>query len=149
MPKDEFDFADPFELNGMAFLTPEDTTNDMAETFIEEFMRMGYGPSQILALFRNPHYLGPNMALEKRGETFIRDLIAEIFARWGKHVEWPYASADPVTQTSSLPYRRLPTGRASEIPNTSGLEIRDTAGLETCATRETDPMGAPIPKLDL
>ena len=39
MPKDEFDFEDPFELNGMAFMTQEDTTNDMAETFVEEFMR--------------------------------------------------------------------------------------------------------------
>src|SRR5574337_876870 len=72
MPKDEFDFEDPFELNGMAFMTHEDTTNDMAETFIEEFMRMGYGHQQVLALFRNPHYVGPNMAFEKRGEPFIR-----------------------------------------------------------------------------
>ena len=40
MPKDEFDFEDPFELNGMALLTQEDATNDMAECFTEEFMRM-------------------------------------------------------------------------------------------------------------
>lgn len=33
MPKDEFDFEDPFELNGMMFLSHEDTTNDMAECF--------------------------------------------------------------------------------------------------------------------
>ena len=91
MPKDEFDFEDPFELNGMAFLTHEDTTNDMAETFIEEFMRMGYGHKQILGLFRNPHYLGPNLAFEKRGEPFIHDLITEVFARWGKVVTWPDA----------------------------------------------------------
>jgi hypothetical protein len=140
MPKDEFDFEDPFELNGMAFMTHEDTTNDMAETFIEEFMRMGHGHKQILALFRNPHYLGPNMALEKRGEPFICDLIAEVFARWGKAVTWPDGSATPVAQTSSLPYRRLPVGSATENsatsapPSASGLEIRDTAGLETCAT---------------
>jgi hypothetical protein len=155
MPKDEFDFEDPFELNGMAFLTHEDTTNDMAETFIEEFMRMGYGHKQILALFRNPHYLGPNLALEKRGEPFIRDLITEVFARWGRQVEWPVSSAEPGAQTSSLLYRRLPVGGASEssttaeIPSASGLEIRDTAGLETCATSLTDPMGAPIPKLNI
>src|SRR5215471_12632715 len=88
MPKDEFDFEDPFELNGMAFLTPEDTTDAMAETFIEEFLRMGYNHKQILTLFRSRHYLGPNMALEKRGELFIRDLIAEVFARWGRPVTW-------------------------------------------------------------
>jgi len=84
MPKDEFDFEDPFELNGVAFVTEEDTTDDMCECFIEEFMRMGYNAKQILALFRNPHYLGMNLVLEKRGEEFIRQRIGETFARWGR-----------------------------------------------------------------
>ncbi|MEI2724322.1 MAG: hypothetical protein V9H26_12555 [Verrucomicrobiota bacterium] len=53
---------------------------------------MGYNHQQVLALFRNPHYLGPNMAFEKRGEPFIRDLIADVFARWGKVVTWPVAA---------------------------------------------------------
>ncbi len=84
MPKDEFEFEDPFELNGVAFVTESDTTDDMCECFIEEFMRMGYNPGQILALFRNPHYLGMNMVLQKRGEEFIRRRIKEIFGRWGR-----------------------------------------------------------------
>ena len=84
MPKDEFDFEDPLELNGVAFLTQEDTTDAMCECFIEEFMRMGYNAKQVLALFRNPHYLGMNLVLEKRGEEFIRQRIGETFARWGR-----------------------------------------------------------------
>jgi hypothetical protein len=84
MPKDEFDFEDPLELNGVALVTEEDTTEAMCECFIEEFMRMGYGHKQILALFRNPHYLGMNMVLEKRGEAFVRERVAEVFARWGR-----------------------------------------------------------------
>lgn len=84
MPKNEFDFEDPFELNGVALQTEEDTTDAMCECFIEEFMRMGYNAKQILALFRNPHYLGMNMVLEKRGEHFVRDRVGEVFARWGK-----------------------------------------------------------------
>src|SRR5688572_14825481 len=101
MPKDEFDFEDPFELNGMAFLTHEDTTNDMAETFIEEFMRLGYNHQQLLALFRNPHHLGPHMAFEKRGEPFIQELIVDVFARWGKKVEWPNVTTFPLTPALS------------------------------------------------
>ena len=89
MPKDEFDFDDPLELNGAVFLTHEDTTDVMCECFIEEFMRMGHSPNQILALFRNPQYLGMNMVLQKRGEQFIRDSIAGVFARWGHPVLWP------------------------------------------------------------
>ncbi len=84
MPKDEIDPQDPLELNGVALLTHEDTTDTMCECFIEEFMRMGYNPSQILALFRDPNYLGVSLVLEKRGEAFIRDRITEVFTRWGK-----------------------------------------------------------------
>ena len=136
MPKDEFDFEDPFELNGMAFMTHEDTTNDMAETFIEEFMRMGYGHWQILALFRNPHYLGPNMALEKRGEPFIRDLIADVLARWGKQVEWPDSGG---------------SRREDAQISAAGTESQNLVTPATTALDETltDPMGTPIPKLNL
>ena len=156
MPKDEFDFEDPFELNGMAFMTHEDTTNDMAETFIEEFMRMGYNHKQVLALFRNPKYLGPHMALEKRGEPFIRDLIAEVFARWGKKVEWP----DAGRASSTLPAANLDSSviaselRArSDAPYPGPFEDSEslvssaaTAGVEETLT---DPMGSPIPKLNV
>jgi hypothetical protein len=84
MPKDEFDFEDPLELNGVAFVTEEDTTDAMCECFIEEFMRMGYNASQVMALFQNPHYIGMNMVLEKKGAGFVRERVAEIFTRWGK-----------------------------------------------------------------
>ena len=84
MPKDEFDFEDPLELNGVALVTEEDTTDAMCECFAEEFMRLGYTPEQILGLFRNPHYLGMRLVLEKRGEPLIRARIAEVFARWGR-----------------------------------------------------------------
>lgn len=103
MPKDEFDFNDPQELNGVAFLTSEDTTGAMCECFVEEFMRMGYGPQQILALFRNPHYLGMNLVMEKHGAAFVQDSIQAAFERWGRPITWgttasanaPGASAPP------------------------------------------------------
>jgi hypothetical protein len=86
MPKDEFDPQDPLELNGTVFLTQEDTTGAMCECFIEEFMRMGYGPKQVLALFRDPQYLGMNMVMQNRGEQFVRERVAEVFACWGREV---------------------------------------------------------------
>src|SRR5689334_19903325 len=100
MPKDEFDFADPFELNGAVFPTSEDTTDAMCECFIEEFMRLGYGAKQILALFRNPHYLGTHLVLEKRGEEFVRDAIAGVFTRWGRQAPWGVAD-QPLNQQTS------------------------------------------------
>ncbi len=88
MPKNEFDFEDPMELNAMGLLTSEDTTEPMTECFIEEFMRLGYNHKQIWALFRNPHYTGLNMVLQNRGEAFVSDAIQEVFARWGRPVAW-------------------------------------------------------------
>jgi hypothetical protein len=173
MPKDEFDFEDPFELNGMAFLSHEDTTNDMAECFTEEFMRMGYNHKQVLALFRNPHYLGPNMALEKRGEPFIREIIADVFARWGRKVEWPDNATNPLTPALSPSEgereNRLPSHREPETAACpSGLEFSKTRSLLSPRplgggegqgegargepstakpeARMTDPTGAPIPE---
>ena len=149
MPKDEFDFEDPFELNGMAFMTHEDTTNGMAETFIEEFMRMGYGHKQILALFLNPHYLGPNMALEKRGEPFICDLISEVFARWGKVVTWSEGEAGCPLPAANL---ELPSTKSERRARSNAPYPESPEQSQKDARAEdllTDPMGAPIPKLSI
>jgi hypothetical protein len=123
MPKDEFDFEDPMELSGVGLLTPEDTTEEMTECFVEEFMRLGHSPQQILTLFRNPIYIGMNMAMEKRGEGFVRDKITEIFARWGRSVQWPDKKAPPA---------------AVEVSRTQTITLDPAA---------TDPMGNSIPAL--
>ena len=102
MPKDEFDPADPLELNGVAFLTDEDTTDSMCECFIEEFMRMGYGADQVLTLFRNPHYLGPSLVLEARGEAFVLERITEVFARWGRAGHEGIAGSSGASSTTNL-----------------------------------------------
>lgn len=120
MPKDEFDFDDPMELNGVGLASMEDTTEAMTECFIEEFMRLGYNAKQILAMFRNPHYIGMNMVVQNRGEQFVRDRIAEMFARWGK----PAAGERPAPKA---------------LPSDQRIVLD-----ETC----TDPTGAPIPILN-
>src|SRR5262245_7130250 len=138
MPKDEFDFDDPMELNGVGIVCTEDTSAAMTECFVEEFMRLGYSHEQILALFRNPHYLGMSLAMEKRGEQFVRDTIAEVFARRGKTVVWPVAagfqpgglaSGDAARSESSdaAPGGRMPPSTAGRMP------------------AATDPTGAPLP----
>jgi hypothetical protein len=102
MPKDKFDFEDPMELNGVALLTDADTIDAMTECFIEEFMLMGYNHKQILALFRNPHYLGMNRVLQKRGEVFVKGVISDVFERWGRKIEWP--ASTPVDRCPLSPH---------------------------------------------
>ena len=135
MPKDEFDFDDPMELNGVAIVSEEDTTEAMTECFVEEFMRLGHNHKQILALFKNPHYLGMNMALQNRGEAFVRNVISEVFARWGKPVRWPkQAEAPPSPPMEERAGERRPTEISRSELSSCGL---------------TDPMGAPPPDLTI
>ena len=127
MPKDEFDFDDPMELSGVALFTEEDTTEAMCECFIEEFMRMGHNHKQILALFRNPHYLGTNLVLQKRGEPFIRDQITEIFARWGRTVD----------SSGSTPHPRSPTISAYRVPGRQATDAREDLAAAEPGPRDT------------
>ena len=147
MPKEEFDFDDPMELNGVGLVCDEDTTEAMTECFVEEFMRFGHNHRQILALFRNPHYLGMNLALQRRGEQFVRGKISEVFARWGKFVTWPEAAANSLTPVLSPPAGGLEDSCRSNC-EAAAASGPSPAGLSTTHSL-TDPMGAPVPKLNL
>lgn len=146
MPKDEFDFDDPMELNGVAILSAEDTTEAMTECFIEEFMRLGYNHKQILALFRNPHYLGMNMALQNRGEPFVRETISQVFAQWGRPIAWPTA---PNPTATSPPSHSEPSTVPSPDSDRARLDAMTSLQVGETASTDVDPMGAPVPKLDL
>ena len=140
MPKDEFDFDDPMKLNGVGFVCSEDTTEAMTECFIEEFMRLGHNHKQILALFRNPHYIGMNMALQNRGETFVQKKIVEVFARWGRTVTWPTGCSNRREEAQTL------SGSKAASESQSLLTSAATAERGVSAT---DPMGAPAPDIKL
>lgn len=139
MPKDEFDFEDPFELNGVGLVTNEDTTDAMCECFVEEFMRLGYNHKQVLALFRNRHYIGMHMVLEKRGEEFVKEKITEIFSRWGRKVEWPGSSRGNEARSSQSAIQNPQSEMDQSLLTSAATEFDTTA---------CDPTGAPIPKLD-
>ncbi|MBI4659842.1 MAG: hypothetical protein HY735_13460 [Verrucomicrobia bacterium] len=174
MPKDEFDPDDPMELCGVGFFTEEDTTDAMAECFVEEFLRLGYNHQQVFALFRNPFYIGMNMVLQNKGEEYVRNKIAEVYARWGKAVAWPAQEALPLTPALSRRERqdRPPCGgeaSAAKAPPAFDTLLPLPAGegrgegergvcpqaqaeagqLIEFDTTATDPTGAPIPKLEL
>ncbi len=74
-----FESGDPFETVAVGIVTAEDTTDEMARTFVEEFALLGFNASRVLSLFRNPFYAGAHMIYERRGEEFVRRLIREVF----------------------------------------------------------------------
>jgi hypothetical protein len=121
----------------------------MTECFVEEFMRLGYNHKQILAMFRNPHYIGMNMALQNRGERFVRERIEEVFARWGRPVQWEYGVPASAGEHRSAAFTPLqpPSTKDGPIPEGSSAQPAE-AGTPNPASL-TDPMGAPIPDVTL
>ena len=173
MPKDEFDFNDPMELSGVALLSEEDTADAMTECFIEEFMHLGHNHKQLLAMFRNKHYIGMHMVLENRGEDYIKRRIQEVFAQWGRPFDWNACNCGkPHTSTLDANLEtRGGVAASSQIdeqhqslflrPRRGGEGQGEGAGSDTspCSpiheqeipldSSSVDPMGAPVPKLQL
>lgn len=55
-----------------------DGVEEMAATFVEEYLRMGLSPEGVMALFRNPFYTGPHSIWQMRGEAWVEGLIRRI-----------------------------------------------------------------------
>jgi hypothetical protein len=54
----------------------------MAETFADEFARLGCSAPEIMRLFANPFYGGAHRALVALGEATVRRIVAQAVVRW-------------------------------------------------------------------
>ncbi len=81
---------DPLELVGVEVPADDGALDEMARTFVEEYLREGWDERRLLALFRNPFYRAPHLIYRARGEAYVRALVTEVLSRWGR----PAAAAD-------------------------------------------------------
>ncbi len=78
MPYDDPDPTDPMTLQGIVIETDDPgPQREMAVCFVEEYLRMGFDPHEVLKLFQTPEYVGPFMACRELGEEAIRRIIDE------------------------------------------------------------------------
>jgi|ETNmetMinimDraft_26_1059896.scaffolds.fasta_scaffold205704_2 hypothetical protein len=76
MPTHEPNADDPMELVGVRLPVPdEQTMKDMAECFVEEFVRLGHTADELMSMCRNPFYGGLHEAYLALGEAHISELI--------------------------------------------------------------------------
>ena len=76
MPMREPGAEDPMELVGVRLPVEDDSaTKEMAECFAEEFIRLGHSVEEVLALFKNPFYVGPHEAYRCLGEERVCEMI--------------------------------------------------------------------------
>ena len=73
---------DPLELVAVAVAVDEATFDEMAACFVEEYVRDGWTDQRLLSLFRSPYYAGLHVIWLRRGEPWVRDLLARTRSRW-------------------------------------------------------------------
>ena len=78
MPYNDPDATDPMTLTGVVIATEDDRAmREMADCFVEEYMRLGFDSERLVHLFKTRGYIGPFMAYSALGEPAIRALIEE------------------------------------------------------------------------
>ncbi len=84
MPYDDPDATDPMTLHGVVVETKSDAAmRDMAECFVEEYLRSGFDADRILKMFQTQGYAGPFLAYQTLGEDVIRRIVDELIPLWG------------------------------------------------------------------
>jgi hypothetical protein len=74
---------DPFALSGVGVPDPDGTAvREMAACFAEEFLRLGFPPGRVLALFESPRYPLAHRAYAQLGAAETRALIERLAATW-------------------------------------------------------------------
>lgn len=73
---------DPLELVAVGVAVDEATFDEMAACFVEEYVRDGWTDQRLLSLFRSPYYAGLHVIWLRRGEPWVRDLLARTRSRW-------------------------------------------------------------------
>ena len=76
----EFEADDPLALVPAVMDVPMDDASyrQMAETFVEEYMLLGFSDEKIAELFHNPYYRATHQILKSKGEAYVTELIKEI-----------------------------------------------------------------------
>ncbi len=89
-------------LHGVAVETGDDAAvREMAECFVEEYARMGFGADRILRMFATKGYAGPHLAYRLLGEAAIGAMVRKVLERWGPAVR-PDAVAEPIQNGLAL-----------------------------------------------
>ena len=93
MPYDDPDATDPMTLHGVVIETESDAAmRDMAECFVEEYLRIDWEEDRILKMFQTQGYAGPFLAYQTLGEEAIRRMTSELIPLWGGRKDEPAQS---------------------------------------------------------
>jgi hypothetical protein len=87
MAEKEFVAEDPMELVGMVMPGDAGMLERMAETFIDEYVRLGWDEERLMTLFTNPMFMATHRIYRQKGEDYVRALIRSTRIKWGAKVD--------------------------------------------------------------
>ena len=72
---------DPYEFTAMSYPVrdEEEADREMARCFVEEFALMGWSADRVRRLFRSEFFVATHGILERRGQPFVDEIVAETF----------------------------------------------------------------------
>ena len=101
MPYDDPDATDPMTRHGVVVETETDAAmRDMADCFVEEYLRSGFDADRILKMFQTRGYAGPFLAYQTLGEDAIQRIIDELMPLWGGRKDRAAPSSSSAGQIS-------------------------------------------------
>lgn len=119
MPLYDPDPDDPMTLHGIVVPTEDPQVDrEMAIAFIEEYLRMGYGPDRVLSMFKIPEYVGPYRAYQALGEDALIGLIEQSASLWGGRREGGVLVRDAEGQVTPERDGVAAGARRNEMSNT-------------------------------
>jgi hypothetical protein len=76
---------DPFQLEAVGVPDPTgECLREMAACFAEEFLRLGFPPGRVLALFESPTYALANHAYRVLGPREVRAIVERLAPVWSR-----------------------------------------------------------------
>ncbi len=97
MPYNDPDETDPMTIHGVEATADDiEAVREMADCFIEEFVRLGHGEAAMREIFLSGEFAGPALALRQLGESEIKTMIRAAFERRG-----PRAGHVPTERTAA------------------------------------------------
>lgn len=76
MPYQDPDSTDPMTLTGVELAVDDPVSvREMAECFIEEYVRLGHSAASIAEMFESGQFAGPTLAVTQLGMSVIREMI--------------------------------------------------------------------------
>lgn len=84
---------DPMDLIGMVLPGEPGQLEAMAETFVEEYVRMGWDERRLMALFTQPLFMATYRIYRLKGEQYVRQLIRRMLEKWSPKISGGIADA--------------------------------------------------------